>query len=67
MNSFFEKKWTQFINGIILKDFGWTKGIGKFNNEQIFQWRDPDSGHWYSEKTALKLVKIQALDHLDYH
>jgi len=66
MNDIIEKKWTQFINGLILKDFGWKRSFRKSNSEQILQWRDPNSGHWYSEKTALKLVRIQALDHLEH-
>ncbi len=67
MYDFIEKKLTQFINGLILRDFGWKRSFRRLNSEQILQWRDPNSGHWYSEKTALRLVKIQALDHLEDH
>ncbi len=66
MFDLFKKKWARFINGMILKDFGWKRSFRKFKSEQILQWRDPCSGHLYSEKTALRLVKIQALDHLDH-
>ncbi len=66
MYDLIEKKWNQFVNGMILKDFGWKRSFRKLNSELILQWRDPHSGHWYSEKTALKLVKIQALDYLDH-
>lgn len=60
-----ENYWHHLVNVIILKDFGWKRGIRRLNSELVAQWRDPYSGHYYSEKTAMKLVRIQALDYLD--
>ncbi len=57
--------WRHFLNSIILKDFGWKRSMRKMNSKIIQQWCDPNSGHYYSEKTAMKLVRIQALDYLD--
>ncbi len=65
MIRYLEKYLNRFLNGVILKDFGWKRSFKKLNNEIIPQWCDPNSGHCYSEKTALKLVKIQALDYLN--
>ncbi len=65
MIKYIENYWGHFLNAIILKDFGWKRGIRRLNSELVQQWCDPYSGHYYSEKTAMKLVKIQALDFLD--
>ena len=34
------------------------------HRQSIKQWRDPYSGLWYDKKTALKLMKMQALEQL---
>lgn len=65
MIKYIENYWSHLLNAIILKDFGWKRGIRRLNNELVQQWCDPNSGHCYSEKTAMKLVKIQALDFID--
>ena len=60
-----ENYWHHLVNVIVLKDFGWKRGIRRLNSQLVAQWRDPYSGHYYSERTAMKLVRIQALDYLD--
>lgn len=60
-----ENYWHHLVNALILKDFGWKRGIRRLNSKLVAQWCDPNSGHYYSEKTAMKLVRIQALDYLD--
>ena len=65
MMKYLEYYLKHFLNTVVLKDFGWRRTFRKFNNEIIWQWIDPYSGHRYSEKTAMKLVRIQALDQLN--
>lgn len=44
---------------------GWKRRKQMLRRRWVLQWRDPQTGLWYSEKTALRLLKVQALEQLD--
>jgi hypothetical protein len=55
----------KLYKGIVLWGYGWKSRKWSCNGEAVIQWRDPLSGLWYSEKMAVKLLKIQLLDELN--
>lgn len=51
------------INGLMLESYGWQRRKGMYRGHLTIQWQDPYSLHWYTEKTALRLMRVQALEH----
>jgi hypothetical protein len=50
------------IRGLMLESYGWRRRKGMYQGRLTIQWQDPHSLHWYAEKTALRLMRVQALD-----
>lgn len=65
MNRSIESFLNHLYEAITLKTYGWQRRNWSANGLPVTQWQDPNTGIWYSSKTALKLVRIQALEHLD--
>ena len=65
MNASIERFINRLFTAIILKSYGWVRRKWMQNNEPVMQWQDPHTGIWYSNKAALKIVKVQALEQLD--
>ena len=65
MNASIERFINRLSTAIILKSYGWVRRKWRQNNEPVTQWQDPHTGIWYSNKAALKIAKVQALDQLD--
>lgn len=59
------QKVISLINSVLLWGYGWKYRREVHFGELAVQWRDPLSGMWYRQPTAMKLLKIQALDELD--
>ncbi len=51
----------RLLKAVILWSYGWKRRKQREFVSYRIEWRDPASGQWYGEKTAMKLVKIQAL------
>ncbi len=52
-------------NATFLWGYKWKSRKWRCNGEPVIQWSDPFSGLWYSERMAVKLLKIQLLDELN--
>lgn len=65
MISALQKRIDQLYKAIFLSGYGWKSRKWRSNGEPVMQWSDPLTGLWYSEKMAVKLLKIQLLDELD--
>lgn len=62
MFKFLQKTFHDFFTAVALKSYGWQSRRTLYLGSRITQWQDPYSSLWYSENTALKLMKVQALD-----
>ena len=51
-----------FFRGLMLESYGWQRSKGMYQGRLTIRWQDPNSLHWYSEQTALRLMQVQALD-----
>ena len=49
---------------VVLWGYGWKRRKKIFNKVPVTQWCDPQTGLWYKQKTAIKLLKVQAMDQL---
>ena len=50
------------IRAFVLRGYGWKRRKSIRLGRPTMQWRDPMSLLWYSEHTAMKLLKVQAMD-----
>ncbi|WP_022948747.1 hypothetical protein [Methylohalobius crimeensis] len=50
------------FNQLVLSSYRWQRRRCLYLGEKVVQWQDPLSLLWYSENTALQLVKARALD-----
>ena len=48
----------------VLWGHGWKRRTWMSNRMPVTQWCDPHTGLWYAQKTAVKLLKVQAMDQL---
>ncbi len=62
MFEFLQKKILGFFTAAALKSYGWQSRRTICPGGGTKQWQDPFSLLWYSENTALRLMKVQALD-----
>ena len=60
-----QKRTDQWYKTLLLSGYGWRRRKWGCNGEPVIQWCDPLTGLWYSEKMAVKLLKIQLLDELN--
>jgi hypothetical protein len=49
-----------FGRAVILWSYGWKRRKRRYYTQFYVEWRDPDSGLWYSKPTAYQLVKLRA-------
>ena len=52
-------------NGCVLRSCRWQRRKSIYLGKKVIQWQDPLSLHWYSENTALRLVRVRVLDELN--
>lgn len=50
------------INYLVLRTYRWRRRKCIYLGKKVEQWQDPWSLLWYSENTALQVVKARALD-----
>lgn len=50
------------INKLVLSNYCWHRRKCLYLGEKVEQWQDPLSLLWYSENTALQIVKARVLD-----
>ena len=60
-----QKRIDQLSKILLLSGYGWRRRSWGCIGEPVIQWCDPHTGLWYSEKMAVKLLKIQLLDELN--
>lgn len=53
------------LNALALKGYGWKRRKQRLGVSYRIEWQDPYSGHWYTEKTALRLLKSALLTEYD--
>lgn len=53
------------LNALALKGYGWKRRKQRLDVSYRIEWQDPYSGHWYTEKTALRLLKSALLAEYD--
>ncbi len=46
----------RWIKAIVLWCYGWKKRQTRSLGQLLVQWRDPHSGLWYPESTAMKII-----------
>lgn len=51
----------RLLKAIALWGYGWKRRKQRDFVSYRIEWQDPASGQWYGEKTALRLLKVQAL------
>ena len=49
------------LKAMALWGYGWKRRKQRRFVSYRIEWQDPASGQWYGEKTALRLLKVQAL------
>ena len=64
MFSSLEEKLNHLNSAIILWGCGWECRKWQYQRNPILQWKSPHSTIWYSEKTALQIAKVEALEQL---
>ena len=47
---------------VLLRGSGWKRRKTIRLSLPSYQWQDPFTGLWYGEKTAVRLLKVQAMD-----
>ncbi|MGZ8218695.1 hypothetical protein [Methylomagnum sp.] len=50
---------------LALKGYGWKRRKQRRDVSYRIEWQDPSSGHWYTEKTAFRLLKSSLLAEYD--
>jgi len=52
---------TRQIKAFVLSCHGWKRRQGRRLGQLSIQWRDPHSGLWYHEGTALQILSAEAM------
>ncbi len=55
----------RLLKAIALWGYGWKRRKQREFISYRIEWQDPASDQWYGEKTALRLLKVQALSEFE--
>jgi hypothetical protein len=53
------------LRALALRGYGWKRRKQRESLSCRIEWQDPVTGHWYTEKTALRLLKGTILAQYD--
>jgi len=59
MDTWIDKFFRNLGKVLILRTYGWKRRKRRYYTQFYVEWRDPESGLWYSQPTAYQLVLLR--------
>lgn len=56
------KSGSNWANSLVLRAYGWQRRSHSNFGRPAVQWKNPQTGLWYREATALRILKVDLID-----